>query len=167
MHKQVCSGLNASEIKVIDPKGRRTLKFLCEDCESRLLQSPNILKADELRAEICAVRDNTGNSNSSAAGSNSQTSSNESMFKEFQERQNRSCNVILFNFPENKNNRGDVQHLVSTIMNVAVQIKNVAIIGKPNKNGYRTLKVSLQNSEEALSVIRKRTLLKGRDVCQS
>ena len=86
------------------------------------------------------------------------------MFKEFQERQNRSCDVILFNFPENKNDCGDVQHLVSTVMNVAVQVKNVARIGKPDKNGYRTLKVSLQNSEEALSVIRKCISLKGRDV---
>ena len=59
IHKKVCSGLNASEIKVIDLKGKRLLRFYCEDCSEGLLMVPKLIKmVDELKAEVSSIKSN-------------------------------------------------------------------------------------------------------------
>lgn len=55
LHKKY-SGLNASEIKDIERKRTRKLKFLCDDCSSRLLMVLKMLKAIDLTAELSLVK---------------------------------------------------------------------------------------------------------------
>ncbi|KAG5873467.1 hypothetical protein JTB14_007861 [Gonioctena quinquepunctata] len=48
-----CSGLNASELKVKTLKGKRTLRFLCEECLMGVRLVPKLMKKiDDLQEEV-------------------------------------------------------------------------------------------------------------------
>ncbi|KAG5874148.1 hypothetical protein JTB14_029458 [Gonioctena quinquepunctata] len=48
-----CSGLNASELKVMGLNGKRTLRFLCEECLMGVRLVPKLMKKiDYLQEEI-------------------------------------------------------------------------------------------------------------------
>ena len=166
VHKLVCSGLNASEIKVIDLKGRRTLKFLCEDCQSGLLQVPKILKAiDDMRAEVSALKADMAKNTAINSNANQSTNlSDDHIYREFQERQYRAGNLMIFNLEDHGNDMEDVKHVFSNIMKIPVQPKSATRIGKPNKNGFRPLKVSLHGKDDVQVVIRNSGRLKGQKI---
>ena len=159
----MCSGLNASEIKVIDLKGRRILKYLCDDCQSGLLQVPKILQAlDDLRAEVTALKADVAKKPSTNSITNSPTGHlDNNVFSELQDRQARADNLMVFNLPEHEHDMEDVKNLFSTVLKVHVQPKGVTRIGKPNKNGFRALKVLLHNKDDVQTAIKGRSKLKA------
>ncbi|KAG5895796.1 hypothetical protein JTB14_029212 [Gonioctena quinquepunctata] len=56
LHKS-CSDLSASEIKVIDLKGKRLLKFFCNCCQSGLLRIPFLLKVvEDLTSQLGSLK---------------------------------------------------------------------------------------------------------------
>ncbi|KAJ8963199.1 hypothetical protein NQ318_018665 [Aromia moschata] len=57
---QIVGTSQTSEIKVMELKGKRILKFMCEECQSGLMQVPKLLQAiDELKSEIQAMKLNS------------------------------------------------------------------------------------------------------------
>ncbi|KAG5876717.1 hypothetical protein JTB14_010125 [Gonioctena quinquepunctata] len=95
IHKK-CFDLNASEIRVIDLKGPRKLKFFCNDCHNGLSQVPKILKdIDDLKSAIVSLK------NAKPTASSDYCQSEDALLSEIHDRFRRSNNV--FNVPESNN----------------------------------------------------------------
>lgn len=166
IHKLVCSGLNSSEIRVIELKGQRTLKYLCEDCQSGLLQVPSILTAiDQLKSEMQLLRDELNQKSTPPPHTNDNTGIlNNDLFAELQDRQNRVNNIMVYNLPEQSQDRDDVISLLESLDIPDAVVKNVVRVGQPNKNGRRCLKVTFQKQEVAQLAVRSKTKLKGTNI---
>lgn len=170
-HRKPCSGLNASEIKVMELKGSRTLKFFCKDCQSGLKIVPELIKVvDELRQEIVLLKKTSvsaTNTNKAVIPSNSYPASNSGeadILMELQERQKRANNVMLFNFPEG-NDKDNVKDILSILWgDDPPQAITYSRIGKPNKNNNRALKITLDTQITAEKLIKNGYKLKGKKV---
>lgn len=156
VHRE-CSDLNASELKVMDLKGKRVLRYYCEDCQSGLKLIPKLLaKVDQLEAELLLMK----------SQNHHPVLSEEVIVTEIGERQKRASNVMLYNVPENT----DDIHEVTTISRELTGINDLNVVravrvGKPNKNGARPIKVTYQNPEVAMMVIKnKRKINKSRKI---
>lgn len=161
IHKKVCSGLNASELKVIELKGKRLLKFYCEDCTEGLLCVPKLLKAvSELKTELSLLR----NGPTSTPAVQSPTKVTEDLYSELQDRQQRSNNIMLFNIPESGNDLDDVNQLLSDLSDGHIRAEKVSRIGRNNKHGSRSLKVTLSQPIDVSTILASRFKLKGRNV---
>ncbi|CAG9764504.1 unnamed protein product [Ceutorhynchus assimilis] len=111
-HKKVCSGLNASEIKVMELKGARQLNFFCPECLSGLKMVPTLIKAvEELRQEIDDLKKTPVMQtppNIPVPSNTPVLNYNEAdIFVELQERQNRANNLMIFNVPEGNDSEPD------------------------------------------------------------
>lgn len=84
--------------------------------------------------------------------------------EELFERQKRSNNVILFNMPEKGQDMEDIKNLFYNTLKETVTVSGVTRIGKPNRNKNRAVKVSLLNNVEVISLISKRSKLKGTNI---
>lgn len=154
IHKK-CSGLSASEVKVMELKGKRILKFYCEDCLLGLRQVPKLIKAiDDLKIEVEHLKKEL----------NAPSFSESDIFDELQDRQTRSNNVLFFNLPEQGNDLEQVRQLLQGVIDMSANVSYTGRIGKKNKNGVRCLKVTFSDHQAALSVVRNRSKLKGSKV---
>ncbi|KAG5883134.1 hypothetical protein JTB14_030964 [Gonioctena quinquepunctata] len=97
-----CSGLNASKLKVMGLKGKRTLRFLCEEYLMGVRLAPKLIKKiDDLQEEINKFRaliqilPNT-------------SLPEDDLINEIQERQKRKNNVMVFNLPEPPDQASDL-----------------------------------------------------------
>lgn len=153
-----CSGLNASELKVMGLKGARSLKFFCDDCLIGLRMVPQLIKkVDELRQEL--------NSLKRAIPEKSPLVPEDTMLAEIQERQRREKNIMVFNLLEEDDDVGKAKEIFRTLTKEDITVTKAIRVGKPNKNGIRALKVILDNSLDAGKVLRaKKSVLKGRKV---
>lgn len=165
VHKK-CSGLNASEIRVMELKNKRTLKYHCEDCIKGLLMVPKLLKSiDELRTDIEKLKTDYNNMNSSNETSSVSSDIQSSVvMNEIQDRQKRINNVILFNMENNGSDEGDVVNLLRTTAGRPIELVRVERIGKPNKNNRKAVKVVLADSKDLLTLMKNRHKLKNTSV---
>lgn len=157
-----CSGLNASELKVMALKGKRTLRFLCEDCLMGIRLVPKLIKkVDDLQEEVKKLKVLI------QTGPNT-TMPEDEIINELQERQKRRNNVMVFNLPEPQNRALDlikVKEIFLELTNEDLNILRVVRLGKPNKNGHRALKVVFNDAEDANKVIRaKKDILRGKAI---
>lgn len=169
IHKKVCSGLNASEIKVIELKGKRSLKFYCEDCSEGLLCVPKLIKAiDELKMEVEKLKMEptqvTSNSPTAQTSAAPNISPSEELITELQERQKRCNNIMVFNFPESDNDQVSLQKLITELTGNQSELVETIRIGRQNKNGTRALKASLSSSDAVRRVLVNKSKLKGRRI---
>lgn len=153
-----CSSLNASELKVIDLRGKRVLKFYCDDCQSGVKMIPKLIKKlNELEIMITDMK-SRGDS----------ATSEEVIINELFERQRKSNNIMFYNLPESaqaQNDLAKVKEISKEITKEDLNIVKVLRVGKKNKNGARPLKVIYQSPEEASLVIKgKRNINKQRKV---
>lgn len=152
-----CSGLTSSELRVMELKGKRSLKFFCSECQEGFLQVPKLIKiVSELQQEITKLKSSITLSNS-----------NEDILNEMAERQKRATNIIIFNLPESSvpdHDYNEVSNIFKDITKEPVEIIKTTRIGKKNKNGARSLKITLQNAQSALNIIRNRTKLKDKNI---
>lgn len=157
IHKKfACSDLSASELRVIELKGKRVLKFFCQDCQSGLLSVPKLIKAiSELKDEVDRLKSKPAPSVSPSSG--------EDCFNEMQNRQARINNLMIFNLPEG-NDAVEIPKLLETLSENPPEIVKTTRIGKKNKNGYRSVKVTLSSQNEVLSLLKNRSRLKGSKV---
>lgn len=151
-----CSGLNASELKVMGLKGARLLKFYCEDCTIGVRLVPQLIKKlDDLHSEIEQMKRNSSENEVSLPG--------DSILKEIDERQRRANNIMIFNMPESHNDVSKAKEIIKDLIKEDVCVEKAIRAGKPNKNGIRALKIKLNSSREAEKVIKaKKDVLKGR-----
>jgi hypothetical protein len=149
LHKE-CSELTASELRVLDLKSKRTLKFFCDDCQEGtklLYKIPELIaKIDAMQHEIASLKQNPPHF------------SEEAIIHEIGERQIKANNVMVYNLPESpdKQDIDSVNLLISEICGVNLVVSKTVRLGKKNKNGNRPLKIVFRNADDALSMIRNR-----------
>lgn len=138
-------------------KSKRVLKFLCPDCTTGFLQVPKLIKAvEELKAEVELLKANSGHTTAPP---------NESAITELYEMQKRSANLMIFNLPEAGHDTEDTKDLLKIMVpHETPTVLACARMGKRNKNGCRTLKVTLSNHHQVNSILKQRTRLKGKKV---
>lgn len=166
-HKKPCSGLNASEIKVMELKGSRQLKFFCIDCQNGLKVVPQLIKAvDELRQEIDTLKRTPVMQIPpiDPVPSGSPMLNEADVLVELQERQKRANNVMLFNVPEG-NDTDQVKRIFSIMSERdSPRISDSLRIGKPNKNNSRGLRLTLDSPLEVEKLVKLGHKLKGENV---
>lgn len=159
-----CTGLTASELKVMDLKGKRILKFYCEDCQSGIKLIPKLMvKIDQLQSEINELK-KVGNNSLTTLKENE----NEDVISEIMDRQSRASNIIIFNVnePKSKNtqerNSEDnktVQDILSG-MNISKDDIKQFRIGKVGQGKNRPIKVILKSPEDAKCVLKNKHNIK-------
>lgn len=155
IHRE-CSDLNASELKVMDLKGKRTLRFYCEDCQAGLKLIPTLIaKIDKLESQINAPRRDNININQSMP-------LEEHLICEIHERQKRAKNVVIYNLPESNNDLNEVKKISKEVTNIDIDVVRVIRFGKPNKNGHRPMKATFGNPDDAMSIIVNRKKIAGK-----
>lgn len=148
VHRE-CSDLNASELKVMDLKGKRMLRFFCDDCQAGVKLIPTLIaKVDALEQELNLLKRKIEEPS---------TLPEETIVNELQERQKRATNIMIYNMPENTSDFEEVKKITrEATNNVVIEVVSVTRVGKANKNGARPLKVVYRTSNDAMMVIRKR-----------
>lgn len=167
IHAQ-CSGLNATELKVMGLRGRRGLRFYCDDCALGVKLVPKLIKKiDDLQIEIETLKTQMRDISNKQVSVSAPTEINDEVANEIIERQKRSNNVVIFNLPENNENSDIIktQELFHTLTKQNLSIQKTFRTGKKNRNGHRALKVILTNSDDALKIIKSnKRILTGRNV---
>lgn len=156
-----CSGLNASELKVMGLKGTRTLKFYCEDCLAGVRLVPELInRLDALQRQFDAFK------NQPAPVEIPNHLPEESILAEVQERQKRMNNIMMFNLPETNDDMMKASEILRLLVtNYEIGVAKVLRVGKANKNGIRALKITLNNANDVDQVVwAKKGILKGRNV---
>lgn len=168
-HKKPCSGLNASEIKVMELKGSRQLRFFCKDCQKGFLQVPTLIKAvDELRQELNDIKATINGASMEATTSAANLQSvaalkDNEILVELQERQKRASNVMLFNVPEGRD-LDEAKVILSILTNDPPNILHVSRLGKSNTNNARALKLTLPSPNDAQKLVKNGYKLKGKKI---
>ncbi|KAG5878933.1 hypothetical protein JTB14_005986 [Gonioctena quinquepunctata] len=158
IHKK-CSDLNASEIRVIDLKGPRKLKFFCDDCHNGLPQVPKILKdIDDSKTSIDHLKSEM---NAKPTASSDYCQSEDALLSEIHDRLRRSNNVLLFNVPESNNDMKSATVIFNKLSSEPIAIRSTVRFGKRNKLGFRSLKVTFPSNHDVCTVLNGRSLLKG------
>nr|CAI5832292.1 unnamed protein product [Callosobruchus analis] len=154
-----CSDLSASELRVMDLKGKRVLKYYCEECQMGVKLVPKLIaKVESLKAELKQLQ---------AMVANSRTLPDETIVEEIQERHYKANNIMIFNLPEDVENRSekdsDMQKVRGTIKDITQdepRVLKTFRVGKRNKNGFRPLKEVFQLHEDAMIVLRNKKEIK-------
>lgn len=154
-----CTGLNASELKVMDLKGKRLLKFYCEDCQNGIKLIPKLLvKIDKLEGQINDLKKLNDNI------SDSTVSENEDIISEIIDRQSRASNIVIFNVNESKLNssrerNSEDNKTVHTILK-DLDINKDGIkqfrLGKAEPGKNRPIKIILNSPEDAKYVLKNK-----------
>uniref|UniRef100_A0A6P7H4F1 Uncharacterized protein LOC114346868 isoform X1 n=1 Tax=Diabrotica virgifera virgifera TaxID=50390 RepID=A0A6P7H4F1_DIAVI len=152
----------------MDLKGRRLLKFYCEDCHSGIKLIPKLLvKIDKLEEEITELKNNIENIKIP-----SQCPDNEDLINEIMDRQRRASNIIIFNVNESKmksnqerNNEDNnvVQDILQNFDIDKSKIKSFRV-GKFQPEKIRPIKVILPSTENVKMILRNKELIKGPSV---
>lgn len=130
------------------------LKSLKDDLKSDLHTA-----LGDIRLEISAIKSTpinpSANDESQATLHQNQNLSN-NVLTEMAERQKRSCNIMIFNLPEKGEHEDEAatDQLISNLVNCPLEIKKITRLGKKNKNGYRSLRVTLNSAEDVHKILR-------------
>ncbi|KAG5883589.1 hypothetical protein JTB14_004783 [Gonioctena quinquepunctata] len=146
--EQKCCGLNASELKVMDQKSGRNLKFYCGDCQMSVTLIPKLLASIiNMQAEINELRIRIDSSPT--------TWSEDNIIDEISERESKKKNVMVYNLPEKSQDLDlkQAQAIVKEITKEELRVIGTHRVGKKNKNGARALKITFSNPDDALKVI--------------
>ena len=164
-HKKPCSGLNASEVRVMEIKGPRQLRFFCKDCQKGLSQVPALIKAvEELRQEVEALKTasvlSAAASNGDMARQAVAPSNEHEVLYELQERQKRATSLMLFNVPEG-DDLVEAKRILAILSDDPPDIHHISRVGKTNKNNARALKLTLGSPDDVRRMVRNGHKLKG------
>lgn len=159
--KSDCSGLSAAELKVMGLRGKRALRFYCEECQTGIRLIPKLIeKIEELKKDVDALKakiENTSNTN--------ELPMDDAVITELAERQKRSNNVMIFNLPEEGVDLEKTKDLIHLVTGQHLHVTELSRIGRKNKNGYRALKISLANATDANKILTsKRESLKNKRI---
>lgn len=159
-----CSDLSETEIRSYLLKKRR-LTFLCEECEKGLSCIPVILKQiQDLQNEIIQLKQSVlCNSDSNMTSSNN-VSECEEFISEMMERQKRSSNIMIANVKESsaasahQRKEEDTSCIKNLLKDLNVDLSNIKVfrVGKSLPDKSRLLKVVLNNSVDAINVLRNK-----------
>nr|CAI5860343.1 unnamed protein product [Callosobruchus analis] len=157
-----CSDLSASELRVMDLKGKRVLKYYCEECQMGIKLVPKLIaKVESLEAELKQLQ---------AMVANSRTLPDETIVEEIQERHYKANNIMIFNLPEDVENRSEKDSDMQKVKDTKryhkrhnarwPRVLKTFRVGKRNKNGFRLLKVVFQHHKDVMTVLRNKKEIK-------
>nr|CAI5823271.1 unnamed protein product [Callosobruchus analis] len=148
-----CGDLTASEVKCLQLKSKRKLKYYCEACEEGLSKVPVLIKkVAELRECINSIINKSSTTNTGSSTSIDRTNHDMEMtVAEVMERQERASNVIIYNVNESVKPTQAERHS---------EDREAVKLGKNSSNRARPIKVILKTSGEAKQVLRSRNLIK-------
>lgn len=163
MHR-ACTGLTASEIRVMELRNNRQLKFFCQDCLEGLAALPKVHKhLWDLQTQVKKLQDKVNSLEDSSSRTNMETSNSEpvseSVIKEISDRQQRACNLMIFNLKKSGDDKQLLTNLFEEIGATSVQIRQASRVGKPNRNGHQALKVILTSPEDVKHVLKCKSKL--------
>lgn len=159
-----CSGLVASEIKVMTLRNKRTLKFLCPACEEGLAKIPELVK------DISDIKTMLLNMQNERNTVDNPAFEMEEIINEMTERQRRANNVLIFNVNESSTaNRSDrTREEINTVKGILTHAEKnlgsfkVMRIGKYTAGKTRPLKVMFETREEAVKILKNRQQIIGK-----
>lgn len=149
-----CTPLSSSELRVIELKGKRSLKYFCNDCEESLKCIPTLRSQIEVLEDkfdaLMNKIDNVLNGATPQQSSSSPASSDAEIMNEVFERQKRMNNIMIFNYGPitDQPEITQVSQLLSNVTAQQINVSKVTRVGKPNKNGHKALKVTLNNASD-------------------
>lgn len=166
-----CTELTASELKVLDLKTKRTLKFFCDVCQDGLRLIPVLKKRlDEIDQKLADLEKHKSEQQSTIQASQSQTESSisncEDFIREMDDRRQRSNNLMVYNIPESQKNSipdkvVDDSNIIKNIFNSLLgesQIKKVLRIGKKGDKP-RPIKLITDSRDTILHLLRNKNKL--------
>ncbi|KAK7791203.1 hypothetical protein R5R35_009366 [Gryllus longicercus] len=170
-----CADLSSTEQRCLELKGKRRVKYHCDDCEKGLRVLPELLaKITALQQEIEQLRSQTEQANRGVVQSESLLLDSvlfERTLNEISDRQMRSKNIIMYKVAESlkaeaaerqKEDIAKVNEIMSTFNNSCPEIQMAIRLGKrEDKNVPRPLKIVLKDSDTALNILRRNQLYKG------
>lgn len=159
IHAQSCSELTSSEIKCMQLK-KRVLRFLCNDCNSGLLQIPSIIQSiRELKSEMDILK--AAKPIESSETNPVSTAKVSEIIAEMNEREIRKKNIIVFGLPENHNNTQADKDTGIEITKAAypntpenIKIFRVGQFNANNTNKTRPMKIILPSPVDAANILR-------------
>lgn len=167
-----CTELTASELKVLDLKTKRTLKFFCDLCQEGLRLIPVLKKRlDEIDQKLADLEKHKfqpqeSTIQASQSQIDSPISNCEDFIREMDDRRLRSINLMVYNIPESQKNSipdkiKEDSNIMKNIFNGLLgesQIKKVLRIGK---NGVkpRPIKLITDSRDTVLHLLRNRNKL--------
>lgn len=162
-----CSGLTASEIKCMELKNKRTLKFFCNICQEGLKLLPLMKKKIDSLEEMVKELTNRLNINTEIVQSVTPPKDNllvnfNSIMREQEDRKVRSKNIMIYNAPEiemrddREKLKADRKFVVEKLNPIVAELDIIKVIrvGKPSVSTPRPLKVVLRSTEIAVNVLR-------------
>lgn len=168
VHRE-CSGLSPTELRVMDLKGGRLLKFLCVECQEGLQLVPKLYKIiDKLQSEMESLTSRLDKMSQNNTEIKSCIEDPEEMYGEIADRVERSRNVIIYNIPESqsKDFQQRIIHDQSSVsdtlkdMNVVANNFRVARLGRPGTRP-RPIKVIFSESSLASQCLKQRKNLRS------
>lgn len=152
-----CASLTSSELKVMDLRSSRVLKFYCPDCCEGMKMFPKILATiGKLQEEIEGLKKQFERTEKSPP--------DEEIINEIHNRQRKANNIIIHNLPEDNSGTqselDNIKSIVKETVNEDLPIKKITRFGKKNKNGARSIKITFTSPDDALNVIKNRKKLK-------
>lgn len=138
--------------------------------EVRNMRASFISSLEDIKEDLKIIKENSSgvsaktNSIDIERAVTAQGNNTNSVLYEMGERQKRSCNLMVFNLPEptDKNTNEDLtkaKSLLEGLVGSPVDILKLTRIGKPNKNGHRSLRLTLQSNEDVLRLLRNKRKL--------
>ena len=144
----------ANALKINDFENQ--ISVITEEVKS--LKTSFLTSFDDIKYDLGIIENTTASSNEQNKGSYSAAVAHGNVMHEFSERQRRSCNMMVFNFPQaNKND--DItksKDMLQSLLGSPVNIVSSARIGKLNKNGHQSLRLTLDSPEMVLRILRNK-----------
>lgn len=80
------------------------------------------------------------------------------VFQEVSERQKRSCNLMIFNFAQDseENDLSKAKNFLTDLIGSPIKVISAVRIGKSNKNGHQSLRLTLESAEIVLKALRRK-----------
>nr|CAH7727318.1 unnamed protein product [Callosobruchus chinensis] len=154
-----CSNLSASELKVMSLRGKRVLRFYCEDCLTGVKLVPTLIKrVDDLMKEVEKLK------NAPIIPAATPTDYEE-LLREIEDRNCRKQNIIIYNLPETPNltkedqataDSQHVKHILGSLSNDITVLDKPIRLGRfdQTKTRNRPVKVVLGGQQQVIKCIK-------------
>lgn len=165
-----CTELTASEIRCLELKAKRTLKFFCEVCQEGLRLLPIMQKKiDSLESRLDLLINKLDTQSVPVAPINKTADDiidYDLFISELEERKRRANNIMVYNLPESTSTNfedkinDDLTNIITATSNISpdIIINKTIRIGKIGSKP-RPLKVILNSSDTVLKILKNKTKL--------
>lgn len=164
-----CTDLTGSEIRVMELKNKRSLKYFCDACQEGLRLIPVLQKRlTSLEQHITTFEKNVNtkleeflakvNSDPGTRTEPADSGVSNDLLQEVFQRQKRMNNIMIFNLDLRTDGPHELQvsSLLTEVAGRQIDVSNVVMIGKPNCNGHKSIKACLTNANDVSLILRNR-----------